>query len=356
MTTLDHRESLVMKRLSNVLDGYGLSVLGKSAVMTYLRHLQEDDMSRVRHWWIRELNGKGLIAPEGTPKTQSGCPEIFAGLRGKPIWVNANDQIAEDFPWIKRLEEAAPMIRSELLSLRHHEIDGFQPYRSPSGAGKRNKKSTDSGAWNVFYLDLHNFDCCENIEKCPKTVEFLNSIPRKYGHAFFSATAAQTHIIPHYGPTNKKLRCQLPLICPPNACRIRVANIDLTLQQDKAIIFDDSFLHEAWNDHQIKSRLVLVFDVWHPDLSDREIKFLSFLQNAALRKAKRQAEISLQTLEESKIGDDEESHDSNTELRSASSHHATTTTSSGKEDDYHKGNPDRHDNFFAVIQKGRQEG
>ena len=29
--------------------------------------------------------------------------------------------------------------------------------------------------------------------------------------------------------------------------------------------------------------MVLVFDVWHPDLSDKEVQFLSFLQRSRMR-------------------------------------------------------------------------
>ena len=62
------------------------------------------------------------------------------------------------------------------------------------------------------------------------------------------------------------------------------------MARDKAIIFDDSFNHEAWNDHPSQSRIALIFDVWHPDLSAREVKFLSFLQTAAMKRAKRVCE------------------------------------------------------------------
>ena len=40
-------------------------------------------------------------------------------------------------------------------------------------------------------------------------------IPGAYGHAFFSALAPGTHVTPHHGPTNKKLRLHLPLVIPP---------------------------------------------------------------------------------------------------------------------------------------------
>ena len=36
------------------------------------------------------------------------------------------------------------------------------------------------------------------------------------------------------------------------------------------MVFDDSFYHEAMNASD-KPRVVLIVDVWHPDLSDEEV-------------------------------------------------------------------------------------
>ena len=96
---------------------------------------------------------------------------------------------------------------------------GFQPYRGPSWISNRKAKdgvgneSIDSGQWNVFYLELHNMKFDKNCEKVPKTMEMIQKyIPNPYHHAFFSALTTNSHIMAHYGPTNKKLRFHLPLI------------------------------------------------------------------------------------------------------------------------------------------------
>jgi aspartate beta-hydroxylase len=41
------------------------------------------------------------------------------------------------------------------------------------------------------------------------------------------------------------------------------------------IIFDDSFEHEIWN-AGTGTRLLLIFDVWHPDLADTDIRAILF--------------------------------------------------------------------------------
>lgn len=65
-------------------------------------------------------------------------------------------------------------------------------------------------------------------------------IPNNYHHAFFSALTSKSHIMKHYGPTNKKLRFHLPLMGVKNS-RMRVANETREQVAGKAYVFDDSF-------------------------------------------------------------------------------------------------------------------
>ena len=44
--------------------------------------------------------------------------------------------------------------------------------------------------------------------------------------------------------------------------------------EQSAMIFDDSFLHSAKNESD-EVRIVLIFDIWHPDLSSLEKKGLA---------------------------------------------------------------------------------
>lgn len=134
-------------------------------------------------------------------------------------------------------------------------------------------------------------DFSANKSRCPKTVEILESIPGIYGHSFFSSLAPNSHITPHNGPTNKKLRCFLPLICGGNA-RLRVGDVEsVPLEKGKVLIWDDSFQHESWNDDD-SSRITLIFDIWHPQTTMKERKFLSFLGNSQLRAQKKIVEMS----------------------------------------------------------------
>jgi aspartyl/asparaginyl beta-hydroxylase (cupin superfamily) len=46
-------------------------------------------------------------------------------------------------------------------------------------------------------------------------------------------------------------------------------------------VFDDSFRHEAWNLSD-RDRIVLIVDLWHPDLSDDEVELLSGMHEYAV--------------------------------------------------------------------------
>jgi len=47
----------------------------------------------------------------------------------------------------------------------------------------------------------------------------------------------------------------------------------------KAWAFDDSIDHEAWNDSD-QTRVILLFDVWRPELSSEEREFVAAMFEA----------------------------------------------------------------------------
>ena len=282
------------EKINRFFENYGLSGLGRAVAAHWIKKAFEgadDDLERVRPYLLTVLNGRHCTKP--ISPWQKGCPEVIPNLTATGSWDTSL------LPCISEIEAAFPVIKEELLSLRGLENteteDGFQPYRSPvwsksvrlakDGVGS---VGHDAGNWNVYYLFLHNVDFKTNRSRCPKTVELLSSMERGYDHAFFSTMAPSTHITPHHGPTNKKLRVHLPLIVPEGeCCRLRVGDEMLIAKEGKCYVFDDSLHHEAWNDHPTQSRVVLIFDIWHPDLSKKEIKFLSFLRKAKMTLEKR---------------------------------------------------------------------
>ena len=84
-----------------------------------------------------------------------------------------------------------------------------------------------------------------------------------------------THVWAHTGPTNCRLRAHLGLVVPEKEkLRLRVGTQERTWEEGKVLVFDDSWEHEVWhngNDY----RLILIIDVWHPELTSEERTSLS---------------------------------------------------------------------------------
>jgi aspartate beta-hydroxylase len=284
MESDESREKSLMDKIHAVLDEYHLNPLQKVATMKFIKEKVAnqscDSVSRLREWLLRKINKSPIPPPH--PR-QLGCPDLIPSLRASPWWD------VSEFSWVPEVEAYYNDIREELVAL--YRKGGFQPYRGPSWATgiiapDIGKQSHDSGDWNVFYLYLHGLEFDDNISKCPKTVEMINKvIPRHHEHAFFSAVNPNTHIITHHGPSNKKLRLHFPII-GVDGTRLRVADDVQEFEQGKVKIFDDSFDHEAWHDGNT-TRVNLIIDFWHPDLTDDEVKFFKTLQNSKIRVEKR---------------------------------------------------------------------
>ena len=72
-------------------------------------------------------------------------------------------------------------------------------------------------------------------------------------------------------------------VVPPGGSQLRCADVVHDVKEGEAFIFDDSHEHEAWNHDPDGTRIVLIIDIWHPDLSQKEVKFLKFVQEQQLR-------------------------------------------------------------------------
>jgi aspartate beta-hydroxylase len=179
-----------------------------------------------------------------------------------------------DFPWLDGIEAAAADIRAELIEVLKEE-GAFTPYVE---AGI-NRPSNDyqgmlgNPAWSAFYLWKNGEPVPENAARCPRTMAALDAaplsrIPNRTPSILFSLLKPGARIPPHNGLINTRLICHLPLIVP-QGCGFRVGNDTRQWREGEAWLFDDTIEHEAWND-SAETRVILLFDVWRPELSDEE--------------------------------------------------------------------------------------
>jgi aspartate beta-hydroxylase len=180
----------------------------------------------------------------------------------------------EAFPWLAALEAATDDIRAELLAVMS-EPDAFAPY--VQGRSNRPRKEEagmlDNPAWSAFYLWKDGASVPDNEARCPRTMQALRDLPlaRVPGRSpsiLFSLLKPGAHIPPHNGLVNTRLICHLPLIAP-DKCRFRVGNEERPWVKGRAWLFDDTIEHEAWND-SAETRVILLFDVWRPELTAEE--------------------------------------------------------------------------------------
>jgi aspartyl/asparaginyl beta-hydroxylase (cupin superfamily) len=126
-------------------------------------------------------------------------------------------------------------------------------------------------------------ECVENTRNVPNAVAALGHapIPRIDGFApmvMFSLLKPGTHIPAHHGISNTRLICHLPVLAPAG-CALRVGPMTRSWEEGKALIFDDSFEHEAWN-RGSRLRVVLLFEIWRPEISLAERDELTALFEA----------------------------------------------------------------------------
>lgn len=189
------------------------------------------------------------------------------------------------FPWVAALEQAVPEMQAELAGLIEEREAAFKPYvEVPTDrAFNQSHAMLNNPDWSALYLWKNGALVEENASRCPRTMEALTAAPiphirTRSPMVLFSRLKPGTHIPPHNGMLNTRLICHIPLIVPP-ACRLRVGNEIRQVEEGKALIFDDSIEHEAWNDSD-KTRIVLLLEVWRPEISEDERRALTALFEA----------------------------------------------------------------------------
>jgi ornithine lipid ester-linked acyl 2-hydroxylase len=164
----------------------------------------------------------------------------------------------DSFEWIRTLEDAWPEIRAEYDTIRQEGIPNIQDI------SVLQRYLTTDNRWKSYFFYGYGFKVEANCKRCPVTTQLLESIPGMKT-AFFSVLLPGKVIPPHRGPFRGLLRYHLAVKVPSpeNACAIRVGGIEETWREGKSLLFDDTYVHEAWNKAD-SERVVLFVDVMRP--------------------------------------------------------------------------------------------
>lgn len=204
----------------------------------------------------------GHSAPNYLHEEQEATRLFFPGISAKP-WHEA-----EDFSWTGEIESRWRTIKFEFDHLSDENVS-FYPYQD--------QYTGDLGwtGWQTWHL-YRKGQVSETARRlCAQTLECLELSPHGLREAIFSVFKPGTYLPPHTGGVNLLLTVHLPLYVPPD-CALKVADETRIWKEGRIFIFDDSFIHEAWNKSD-ESRIVLLWDIWHPDLTEIEIRILTYL-------------------------------------------------------------------------------
>lgn len=164
------------------------------------------------------------------------------------------------FPWVRDIEADWRKVRAELDQVMtfRDQMPSFQDILKEVGTIQADDQ------WKTFFLAGIGMDCRENAAHCPETMKVLAKIPGMKT-AFFSILSPRKHIPAHRGAFNGVLRLHLALLVPQPAeqCRIRIGDQIRHWEEGRALIFDDTFNHEVWNDTE-GYRVVLFVDFARP--------------------------------------------------------------------------------------------
>jgi tetratricopeptide (TPR) repeat protein len=207
----------------------------------------------------------GILCEEKKVYFQQPSAYYFPGLPQKQYYE------PEDFPWAGGVEAATGAMIDELTAALRDKAP-FKPYLQAREDRPRYDFHglLDNPAWSTLYLWENGGPVEGNVARFPRTFAALQDAPltritTRAPSILFSMLKAGARINAHNGMINTRLICHLPLVVPPN-CGFRVGNEVREWEVGKLLIFDDTIEHEAWNDSD-EDRIVLIFDVWRPELN-----------------------------------------------------------------------------------------
>jgi aspartate beta-hydroxylase len=196
-----------------------------------------------------------------------GKSRFYPGLRQQRCYDR------RDFAITVALEASYEAIRREVEALDDPDF-----YHDSEGLVR-------DGQWRIFHFYERGKKHEANCARCPVITKIIEhhdeAIRAPGGLIYISRMVPGTHIVPHVGPTNLRLRSHLGIHVPAGDCRLRLGGETRGWVQGECIVFDDTFEHEAWN-FTHEARTVLIVDIWHPDLTRREIDVLQGLHGYAL--------------------------------------------------------------------------
>jgi beta-hydroxylase len=163
-----------------------------------------------------------------------------------------------DFPDLRPLAENWEVFRDEGLKLL-----GEGKVRAATGDNDLGFHSFFKHGWKRFYLKWYDHPLPSAAALCPRSVAILQAVPSVKG-AMFATLPPKANLGRHRDPFAGALRYHLGLRTPNHPkCWIMVDGLRKSWADGEAMLFDETFVHEAWNGTDI-TRLILLCDIERP--------------------------------------------------------------------------------------------
>lgn len=164
----------------------------------------------------------------------------------------------KEFPELDVLADNWKLIRDEATRLNQSQAITASDTLNDIGFNSFFKTG-----WKRFYLKWYGSSLQSAETLCPKTVELLETIPSvKAG--MFAMLPPGAKLNAHSDPYAGSLRYHLGLITPnSDDCYIRVDGEDYSWRDGEAVMFDETYIHEAENKTD-QNRIILFLDIKRP--------------------------------------------------------------------------------------------
>lgn len=252
------------------------------------RQVQKTAKSRFP-WVVKEVQQRYPEEKFDRVKASIQNPTEASNKLQRPTVLMLSDLPSQEIVTGSHAESCEEFENSQILSSILNEIQSI-----PDSQWSIN--DSPQGSWKVLpFLNQGTwvFDVCK---RCPETFQLIERLPDLldgclFGNAMISMISPGTVIEPHCGPTNIRHRLQYALRIPEHrhSMSLRVGNTSLQWnRRGDLFVFDDSFVHSVTFPLQsgahyltkattATSRIVLIVDLWHPDLSLSERRLIQNL-------------------------------------------------------------------------------
>lgn len=165
----------------------------------------------------------------------------------------------DEFSFLPKVLNKRDILVREITQLLEQEahIPSFQHIAQlPEG---RRKTLVDEN-WKNLVFFLNGEQITDNCQLCPEITTVLEEDIPNVRTALLSVLHGNTKIAEHRGEQNGLLRLHVPIIIPDGGeCGLCVDGQVRKWSEEKAMIFDHSFLHSAWNESD-EIRVILIVD------------------------------------------------------------------------------------------------